>query len=240
MARLKKNGNLSGAIGNLVFINDGERAYVRARPGSVEQTRKTRDAAAVFGWVSRQEKQFRLFLQDSIGLVPQQYFAARHVARLRKTVMQQEGDSGKVIARFQDPTALIGFDFNPKQTWERCTNFFPELDVNSEKVCKLSIPALSWGKEIKPPAFSNLIYINFHAISADLGQPAVSPELIAAMALEIREKETLHAREWQFSTPADTRWLLIIAIITFDSVRRQLSKTEKTAGTYLFAKSINY
>lgn len=239
MARLKKNGNLSGAIGNLVFINDGERVYVRARPGSVEQTKNTRDAAAVFGWVSRQEKQFRLFLQERLGLVPQQYFAARHVARLRKTVMQQEGDSGNMIARFQDPTALIGFDFNPKQTWERFTNFFPELERDADHDYKLSIPALSWGKEIKPPAFTNLITINFHAISADLNQPAVNPELIATMAMEIREKEKLPAREWQFSLPAETRWLLVIAIITFDSVRKQISKTDKTAGTYLFAKSIH-
>jgi len=125
MARLKKNGNLSDAIGNIVFINDGERCYVRAKPGTVKQTKKTKDAAAVFGWVSRQEKQFRLFLQDSLGFVPQQYFAARHMARLRKTVIQQEGSSGKMIARFQESTALIGFEFNSKQKWESCTNFSP-------------------------------------------------------------------------------------------------------------------
>ncbi len=34
------------------------------------------------------------------------------MARLRKTVIQQEGSSGKMIARFQEPTALIGFEFN--------------------------------------------------------------------------------------------------------------------------------
>lgn len=160
------------------------------------------------------------------------------MARLRKTVIQQEGSSGKMIARFQEPTALIGFEFNSKQKWESCTNFFPELEINANNV-SASIPAISWGREVRPPAFTNLAAIDMHAISTDLNQTSVSAELLSTLSLNIREKDVLIAQEWHFSLPADTKWLLVIAVITFDSNKKQLSKTEKTAGIYLFAKSIN-
>lgn len=240
MARLKKNGNLSGAIGNIVFVNDGERSYVRAKPNNVKQTKNTKAAASVFGWVSQQEKQLRLILQNKIGLVPQQYFGARHLARLRKTVTQQEGSSGKMIPRFQEPTALIGFDFNPKLEWERCTNFFPVFDTVDTDVLVLGIPALTWGKEIKPPQHATLTTINIHVVTTDLNQRNVSLELLSFFSMTLKEKENLPSQELTVNIPEQTKWLLAIATINFDSNKKQLEKTQKTAGTYLLAKSITY
>jgi hypothetical protein len=238
MARLKKNGNLSGAVGNIVFVNDGDRVYVRSKPGDVKQTKNTKVAASVFGWVSKQEKQFRLILQDKIGLVPQQYFAARHLARLRKTVVQQEGSSGKIIPSFQEPTALVGFDFNPKLEWERCTNFFPVFEIDEDNVFTVTIPAIAWGKEIKPPTAADVATINIHAIHTDLNQKTVSVDLYSSLSVPVKEKEILSSQKWTFSIPEKTKWLLVIAMINFESAKKPLEKTEKTAGTYLWAKKI--
>ncbi|SHJ93674.1 hypothetical protein [Epilithonimonas mollis] len=238
MARLKKNGNLSGAIGNIVFVNDGKRSYVRSKPDTVKQTKNTIASASVFGWVSAQEKQFRLILQDKIGLIPQQYFAARHVARLRKTVIREEGSSGNTIAKFQDPTALIGFDLNPKQEWERCTNFFPAFETDEKNVFTAKIPALSWIKQVKPPQYASLATINIHAIATDLNQISVTAELLSSLSMTMKEREIIPSQEWSFSIPETTKWLLVIAIINFHSDKNQLGKTERTIGNYLWAKKI--
>lgn len=42
MANLKKNGNLSGAIGQIVFVNDGQRTFARLKPDTVKQTPEPR------------------------------------------------------------------------------------------------------------------------------------------------------------------------------------------------------
>lgn len=62
MARVKSNNNLSGAIGNIVFVNDGNRSYVRTQPDKIKQTERTKAAASVFGVVSEREKWLRRHL----------------------------------------------------------------------------------------------------------------------------------------------------------------------------------
>lgn len=238
MARLKKNGNLSGAVGNIVFVNDGDRVYVRSKPGNVKQTKSTRSASNTFGWVSKQEKQFRLLLQSKIRFIPGQYFAARHMARLGKTVIREESSCGQAIAGFQDPTALIGFEFNPKLEWERCINFFPDFTIDNSQSFTVSIPALSWGKEIKPPTSADVATINIHAIHTDLNQNSVAVDVCSSLSVTIKETEIIPSQKWTFSIPEKTKWLLVIAIINFDSAKKQLEKSEKTAGTYLWTKRI--
>jgi len=238
MARLKKNGNLSGAIGNIVFVNDGDRSYVRAKPGTIKQTKNTKAAASIFGWVSAQEKQFRIILQDKIGLVPQQYFSARHAARLKKTVVPEESGSANPRARFQEPTALVGFDFNQKQEWERCSNFFPDFEIDKGNILTSKIVSLTWGQEVKVPKYANFATLNLHAISTDLNQRNVSVEVLSSLSVTIKEKETIPSQEWSFSIPEKTKWLLIISTIHFESTSKPLEKSERTTGTYLWAKKI--
>lgn len=190
MARLKKNGNLSGAIGNIVFVNDGDRSYVRGRANKVNQTVNTQASSSEFGSVSTKEKQLRLIMKEQLGLITPQYFSSRNAARLRKTVTQNKGDNKNSITEFQDPTALVGFDFNSKMQWERCTNFFPAIGTDEDNRLTVAIPAITWGREIKPPKSADLATINLHAITTDLNQDDVSVELLSSLSLAIKVKET--------------------------------------------------
>lgn len=235
MARLKKNGNLSGAIGNIVFVNDGDRSYVRSRPGKVRQTKNTKAAASVFGWVSTQEKLYRIALQNKITFQAYQYFAARHMATLKKTVSQEKGSTVK----FQDPTALTGFDFNQKQEWNRCTNFFPSFDIVENMVLSVGIPALAWGRQIKAPKNADRAILELYAISTDLNQKDINVEILSSLSMIIKEKEPTPSQEWSFGIPANAKWLLIIGIINFDSDNKRLEKTERSTGTYLWSKGID-
>ena len=44
MARLSKNGLISGGISNLVFVNQGDRNVVRSKPDQVRQSANTKKA----------------------------------------------------------------------------------------------------------------------------------------------------------------------------------------------------
>ena len=143
MARLKKNGNLSGAIGNIVFVNDGDRAYVRAKGNSPKQSQNTKTEAEIFGWVGQKEKLYRDILKDKLGLISYQYQAVKHKTRLRKTVVKEATPSGTTIYRFQNPDALVGFDFNPKMEWERSTNFYPVYQLDTTGTMMIDIPVES-------------------------------------------------------------------------------------------------
>ncbi len=239
MARLKKNGNLSGAIGNIVFVNDGDRAYVRAKGKKPKQTRNTKIEAERFALAGEKEKLYRDLLKDKIGLVSHQYQAVRHKTRLQKTISKEISDSGTAIFRFQNPEAMIGFDFNPKMEWGSCTNFYPKYDLDADFGMTVKLPALSWGEQIKTPKKATTAKLTFYALSVDFNQKLVAAEVLASLPQIIDEQETLPEQDWFFIIPQDTKWFFIIAMLDFESTKRSLEKTEKNAGIYLWAKNIN-
>lgn len=66
MARVNKNGNLSGAIGNLVFVNRDGKTHVRSKPKRVNQSTNTRSAATGFGKNSGHDSILREAITDKI------------------------------------------------------------------------------------------------------------------------------------------------------------------------------
>lgn len=238
MARLKKNGNLSGAIGNIVFVNDGERAYVRAKVNNPNQTQNTKIEADKFKLAGLKEKQFRDILTDKIGLVSHQYQAVRHKSRLLKTISKQVTESGNAIFKFENPEAMTGFDFNPKMEWDHCTNLYPKYKVSEEGVMKISIPKITWGEQIKPPRKATTATLSLYALAVDFNKKLVAVDILASLPQTIAEREKIPEQNWTFEVPKDERWLFIIALLDFESSKAELSKTEKTAGTYLYAQSI--
>ena len=125
MAMLKKNGGLSGAVGNIVFVNSGERTLVRSKPDGVKQSERTKAAASVFGIVSAREKWLPGEITYGLGFPALEFFAARHPARLRRTVTIDADSMISGKTNFGTPEALAGFDFNPKLEWSKCINFYP-------------------------------------------------------------------------------------------------------------------
>lgn len=238
MARLKKNGNLSGAIGNIVFVNDGDRSYVRALGKKPKQTKNTKEEAKKFGLVGAKEKLYRDLLKEKIGLVTYQYQAVRHATKLRKTISKVIDDNGNFTYRFQDPQALVGFDLNPKMEWERCTNFYPKYELITDGTMSVSIPALTWSEQVIAPKNASRATLTLYALSTDLDKNNVDVIVVSSLPLVLGERDKLPAQEWVFDIPKDTKWLIIIGMLDFESNRRLLEKTEKILGAYLWARSI--
>ena len=80
MARISKNGNLSGAVGNLVFVQNGKEQYVRSKPHKVKQSAETKKAASVFGWVSSRDKEYRRVVVEKFSLLTDSRYAASSAA----------------------------------------------------------------------------------------------------------------------------------------------------------------
>ena len=77
MAKISKNGNLSGSVNNIVFVESGEYSYVRSKNERVKQSAKTKAVTSVS--CGRRYKLFLLL----------QFVAIRNLLVIRINVMQK-------------------------------------------------------------------------------------------------------------------------------------------------------
>lgn len=228
MARIGKNGNLSGAIGNIVFVNDGDRTFVRAKPATVRQTAKTKAAADVFGVVSSKEKALRLQLLNRMGFPAVQYMAARHRARLRKTVREDVG--GHPV--FTTPEALIGFDFNPAMEWARHTNFYPVVSPASDGTLEMHIPELKWGRQVLPPPHTDAARLTLCAFTVDMNAGQTVLTEVARQEVNFRASGVQPAQTWALPMPQPGCWMLVVGGLRFS--RSGKSSGEGFSGSYVW------
>ena len=237
MAILGKNGGLNGAISNLVFVQSGGRTIVRSKPDGVRQTARTKSAASVFGAVSEREKWLRNELLYRTGFPKLQHFAARHRARLRKTIVQDEDSLLHGRASFGRPDALAGFDFNPALPWSGCTNFFPRSITREDGAVDVSLPELQWGVQIKPPKDARSAVLKLVALAVDMNLE--NPEIRQVSELAVGVSPGGRSPEQALRIPAveEGRWLLLAAGLNF--ARSRKAPAECVSGCYLWAYSGN-
>lgn len=235
MAIIKKNGNLCGAIGNIVFVNDGDRVFARMKPDSIKQSARTKAAASVFGLVSTREKLLRLNIFKALSIPAIQYFAARHRARIQKTITKQVTEDSANMPEFGDPQALVGFNFNPKLDWQNCTNFFPEYSLTPGSGMKVSLPQLAWGKQVTPPKNAASCTLTLVTLHADLNSRDVPVTQIARFDVEINASSASPAQDWIFPLEETGDWLLIIGCLKFSTHKTGAGIQPQFAATYLWA-----
>ena len=238
MAKLKKNGNLSGAIGNIVFVNSNDRTFVRAKAGRVKQTPKTKAAAGIFGLVSTREKYLRMELWNILDIPPIQYFAAKHRARIQKTIVENPLNDTKSNPEFGNPQGLAGFSFNPKLEWQSCTNFFPAIERTSTDEIKVSLPEINWKKQITPPKNCNSAVVTLHAVSADFNSEYVPVKVLSKIEMEISATASFPAQEWLIPTDSAEGWLLLVGCVKFFTRNQPSAAIEEFSAAYLWAEQV--
>ena len=235
MARIGKNGLLSGALGNLVFVGKGGSQYVRSRPSGMKQTAATKAAAARFGEISSRDRIFRTFLKAHLGLVTDGQYASRH-----RAVMHRAGEApavtphGKTVISFLYPEALRGFDFNNRLPWERCTRFFPVFFVSGSGTACAAIPALQWGKQIIPPPGSRQAVLKLTALSADPQAESMHMEILSEKQIELSVAQGAEAFEWEFDMPVQRGWVMVVGQLSFAPAFAGQPATELNAAVYLW------
>ena len=238
MARLNKNGNLSGAIGNIIFVNNGDRSYAKAKGKDPKQTDNTKKSYTAFGMVSTVDKQFRAELMAKVNLVTSTKYAPSHRTQLRRTALQTDLAKNKIKLEYTDPQFLVGYNFNRDFNWDQCVRFFPEFHVNADGKVTIQIPALTWGKEIKAPAKATRAELTISIISTNLNAPIINVKNIATLTLHISTSEKTEMQSFEFKTAEETGWMLVTGSISFSSLLNNIKSEQKGASTYLWAKSI--
>lgn len=236
MARISKNGNLIGGVGNFIFVRNDDKQYVRSKPAKVKQSAKTKAAASVFGWMSTKDKLYRQVLLDQFPIVTDSRYAARHRAKMAKTLVTPDAaDPSANPAVFQNPEALLGFEFNNDLLWTKATQFFPEFSniVADEVLCK--IPALKWGKQIKPPKNCNKALVTFEAFHVDPNAETMEILPLSTWSAELSYGQSQDATAWNFDVSNLGSWLLILGSVKFNGDASLLSLNQKNAATYLWA-----
>ena len=233
MANTNGKNNLSGAIGNIVFVNDGKRSYVRSRPAKVKQTEATRAESAVFGMVSEREKWLRFQILSDLNCPSVQYFAARHRARLRKLIVMPEEKNTAEKPYFGNPETLAGFDFNPKMEWTTCTNFCIGTKSDNENTT-ISIPELRWGREIKAVAGAKESSLDICIFSVNLNAEQPNFSTLEKISAKISANQPLKAQSLSLPHSENGNWRLVAACLKYD--RPQKKPNENFAACYLWAE----
>lgn len=241
MARITNKGNLSGALGNLVFVQNGKNQYVRSKPSQVKQSAATKTAASLFGWLSSRDKVFRRVVLEKFSLLTDSRYAARHRARMKKAL-------GSLIPNpiligdwsFQNPEALMGFDFNEDLLWEKATQFYPEFTLDEIGNVHCKIPKLQWGTEIKSLKKNTSALLKLEAFAIDPNAENMEITAISSMSLLISAGQHQDETSWDFILPTINQWIVVIGILTFEGENSNLSLLERTSTTYLWAKNYSH
>lgn len=206
---------------------------MRIKPDKVKQSGRTKAAAAVFGLVSAKERLFRHYLLYALGFPPLQYLAARHRARLRKTILPAaDAHSGKPV--FGNPEALKGFEFNPVLEWSRCTNFYPSVQPDGKGGLKIGLPELKWGTELLPPTGTTAVRLILYAAAVNLNGDPVIVRNLAGLDFHLTRGTIVEAQTWQIPAAEDGHWTLLVGSIYFDQPGK--AKIHSHAASYLWVK----
>lgn len=239
MARILKNGNLSGAVGNLVFVNSESQNYVRTKPSHLKQSLKTKAAAKAFGTVSAQDKLFRMELMRQFTLRTDNRYAARHRARMTKALgLQAQQNTEDTNANLGLPESLTHFDFNALCPWEKITRFYPEFKQPDTHQFECRLPALKAGHQIIMPKGATSAELRLDAFTVNPLGKTVHFNVLSTYAVEISLSQTTLPAIWTFGIPEDPVWLIVLGTLIFKSNANTGTADYQGGSTYLFAKSV--
>lgn len=238
MARVNKNGNLSGAVGNIVFVNRYGETHARRKPGKVNQTSNTKKSASGFGNNSSQDRLVRAAITEKIDIRNYQCFAVNHRTRLGLTIFQSQDEDGNTQMRYENPQSMVGTIFNNNWQWERAVNFYPDYNLPEDNSMMVIIPELNLGKQIKLPKNATRAILKLHALTIDPNKRVVMADILSSLTFDLDKNQNVPSQEWQFQIPENTYWALIIATISYSSPKNNIAEEHMHTGTYLWAKKI--
>ncbi|MBU8884120.1 hypothetical protein KSK37_13590 [Kaistella sp. DKR-2] len=235
MARITKNGLLSGILGELVFVNS-DSPHVRTRPSQPQQTEKTKAAAKAFGYASAQDKLLRGALERQLSLITDPKYASRHRARLRKALAPIHQNPMNFSLSL--PEALVGFDFNVLCLWEKTTAFYPEFSVSEGKVLECAIPVLKAGREIVLPQDAHSAELRLDAFTVNPLGRNMTLDLLGSHHAEISVFSATSPAVWTCEIPHEPAWLVVTGTLLLKSATPNCTAALRGSSTYLFARKV--
>ncbi|TDX87279.1 hypothetical protein [Epilithonimonas xixisoli] len=238
MAKLKKNGNLSGAIGNFIFVNKNGKLHVQQKSKTYNQSPNSENAAVAYGQNSNQDRAVRQAITEKIYIRNYHCFVVNHRTRIQKTMVQTIDAQGESSIQYTNPQPMVGTIFNNDWDWEKATNFYPDYDLDADQVMTVKIPQLTLGKQIKLPRNAEWANLKMYAFTIDPNQKNPEANILSSLSLDLEKNKNVPAQDWVFDMPKDAFWALVIATISYTSGKNNIAEEQKHTGTYLWAKKI--
>lgn len=238
MGKIKPNGQLSGGVGNVVFVQSGDKTYVRSKPTTVKQSTATKQAASSFGKISAADKVFRQRLLQLLPIATDSKYAYRHRSRFAKMMANDtENTAGANTDTRKTPQAMVGFDFNLACEWHKVCRFFPEYVLDPDNRLTVTLPALVWKRDLKPIEKSKNIALRFYVLAVDMNPETEVPiEICAEFGMDLPAETTSNEMVWTTEPLPTDKLLFVVGLCTMDFNRPdKYGKTGETAACYLWA-----
>lgn len=142
MAKINKNGRLSGKKGHEVYRDVNGESIVQSMPRVVKQTTNTRIAAHEFGISSNATKIIRQ-IGSLLFEYMDPYVSGRLNAVMQKCVSQLPEAAGHKNLNQIDPSPFIGFQFNPDAPFEKTLHVFPRCSIQPDGTVEITIDAIT-------------------------------------------------------------------------------------------------
>jgi hypothetical protein len=143
MAKIDKNGNLKGVIGNLVLRNLNDNEIAQSKNTKVRQTTATKQSGAEFGEATRISRAIRTRLEPFINQWSDAEMHGRFTGQVFKAISSgTTGERGKRTFADAAIGQLLGFDFNKYSPFEKYCNLIPEVE-HADGVVKVKIPSFN-------------------------------------------------------------------------------------------------
>jgi hypothetical protein len=238
MARSANNNALSGVLGNVVFVNQGARSYIRSKPHKVRQNIATKAAASSFGWVSQQDKKYRTAVIQAYPLVTDRYYSARHRACMAKALGGLSGAAASSVSLDATlPEALVNFEFNAQLPWSKTCHFYATFSQDDNTINYL-IPPLNLGQQLKAPEAVRAAHLQFNAFMVNPTQQDVDVTPLGTQQLTLLPSQTIPETIWTFEMPTTNAWVLVLGSVAFDYRQANVPVQWRGAATYAFAKVV--
>lgn len=242
MARVNKNGLISGGIAHLVYVNQGDRNILRSKPDQVRQSANTKKAASIFGYISKRDAQYRRKLIQLCKLVTDDRYAYRHRSQFYKmATSHRQTLEGPVSIVEGEPKMMEGFGFNRHTEWQKICRFFPEIQLDEEaRTLSITIPELVWNREVKPPKKMSSATLRLICIAALPDQENYQNiELLQEVDLEIGPGKGIEETHFTLTDIPEGQLLFVIGEIRFQQTRiQQISPLLCAANSYLWGGKI--
>lgn len=237
MAKFSKNGNLSGALGNLVFVSRGACQYVRTKPAKVKQSANTKKAGQVFGAVSRKDKEFRRMVMACFDPFRDERYAARHRAAFGRSCSTDQADDGASLV-FDRPEALQNFAFVKDMPWEKLTRIYPDPAIDAHHVLSLELPAHRIGENLMLPQSVSKAKVSYQVFAANPDQDPVQIRELATVELTATRQSPGTPQTITCDLPDSPCWVILLGSIEFFGEQPRLQAKKTGTSAYLWAKAL--
>jgi hypothetical protein len=216
MGRQSQN-SFKGAVGNVIYYEFRGIPCVRARPGSIKQTKNTKESAKRFGMASSMAASLRYGLESFTPIDKKREIQSRLV----KVILQWlQHDPPGTKGLFNGLSLIKGFEFNEDSPLSALLKVAIEVSWNDKERIIIKIPALVPSRDISAPAKTQKVFWKIFAVRCTIDYPSVRQDVESSEFEMPYNDNAINARLIELPVALQKNQLGIVAISLAYSVKK--------------------